>query len=169
MRRRRLLCESFSQLRARRALLRMGELGRAGFTLIELLIVAVVLAILAAAIVPNLVGRTEIARRARAQSDIATLEMLLAHFNLDMSRYPTEGEGLRVLYYSPETDTEKWKGPYVTKPVFKDPWNNPYVYRSPSTHGNLPYEIISYGKDGEEGGEGDDADVTSWVEIEGEG
>lgn len=168
MKSKRLLCESSSHVAARMALLRTGGLGTAGFTLIELLIVAVVLGILAAAIVPSLLGRTEVARRARAEADIATLEMALALFYLDMGRYPDEGEGLRVLYYPPETDAEKWKEPYVTKPIFEDPWDNDYLYRSPGTHSNLPYEITSYGKDGEEGGEGDDADVTSWVDIEGE-
>ena len=168
MKRKRTLRKSSPQLAARTALRRTGELGRAGFTLIELLIVAVVLAILAAAIVPNLVTRVDVMRRARSQSDIATLEMLLVHFYMDMGRYPTEGEGIRALYFAPETDAEKWKGPYMQKPMFKDGWDNPYIYRSPSTHGDMPYEIISYGKDGEEGGEGDNADVTSWVDIEGE-
>jgi general secretion pathway protein G len=140
--------------------------GRAGFTLIELMIVAVVLAILAAAIVPNIVGRTEVARRSRAQSDIASMESLLQLYYLDMGRYPTSEEGLRVLYYPPDEDEDKWRGPYMTKPQFEDPWGNDYVYRSPGTNSQMPYEIVSYGADGQEGGEGDDADVQSWVEEE---
>ena len=140
----------------------------AGFTLIELMIVAVVLAILAAAILPNVIGRTETARQMRAKSDIAVLEMALDLFYLDMGRYPATEEGLRVLYYPPETDAEKWTGPYLKKPTLEDPWDNPYVYYSPGTHTDMPYEIISYGKDGDEGGEADGADITSWpAEFEG--
>lgn len=166
MKSKRPLCESSSQIAARMALLRARGLAAAGFTLIELMIVAVVLAILAAAIIPNVVGRTERARCAMAQSDIATLEMLLDIFYLDMDRYPTTEEGLRALYVAPETDAEKWKGPYPKKPISEDPWGNEYVYRSPGVQSDQPYEIVCYGKDGEEGGEGNDADVRSWVEIE---
>jgi len=138
----------------------------AGFTLIELMIVAVVLAILAAAIVPRFIGREETARRSRAEADIAALETALDMFYLSMGRYPTEEEGLRVLYFEPEDDAERWTGPYLRKPLFKDPWGRDYVYRNPGIYSDQPYEIVSYGKDGEEGGEGDDADVQSWVEIE---
>ncbi len=139
----------------------------AGFTLIELMIVAVVLAILAAAILPGVIGHTETARQMRAKSDIAVLEGALDMFYLYMGRYPATEEGLRVLYYPPEIDAERWKGPFLKKPTLEDPWGNPYVYYSPGTHTDLPYEIISYGKDGEEGGEGDGADITSWPEFEG--
>jgi len=138
----------------------------AGFTLVELMIVAVVLAILAAAIIPRFVGRTEAARQMRALADIAHLETQLELFCLDMGRYPTTEEGLRALYFPPEADDEGWKGPYVLKPTFEDPWGNAYVYSSPGLHTDMPYEILSYGKNGEEGGEGDDADITSWVEAQ---
>lgn len=158
--------ECSSEVPGRIALLPANRLASAGFTLIELMIVAAVLAILAAAIVPNLVGRRETARRSRAQSDIAVLESMLELFYLDMDRYPSTEEGLRVLYFEPETDAEKWQGPYLRKPLFEDPWRNEYVYRSPGTDSVQPYEIVSYGKDGEQGGEGDDADVQSWVDIE---
>lgn len=140
---------------------------KGAFTLIELMIVAVVLAILAAAIIPNYIGRAEKARRGRAESDIAVLETALEMFYLDVGHFPTTEEGLRVLYYAPQTEEEGWDGPYVRKPSFEDPWENEYVYRSPGTASEQPYEIISYGKDGEEGGEEDAADVTSWVEDEG--
>lgn len=157
------------RIRARRFAGRLGSAGafhaaRAGFTLIELMIVAVVLAILAAAIVPNVVGRAETARRSRAQSDIAALDTALDLFYVNVGRYPTTEEGLRVLYYEPDTEVEGWKGPYLKKPIFEDPWGNEYVYRSPGVYSNQPYEIMSYGKDGEEGGEEDNADVKSWVE-----
>ena len=156
----------FLKSAARVTLLRARGSAAAGFTLIELMVVAVVLAILAAAIIPRFIGQTEKARCARAESDIAALETALELFHLNMGHYPSTEEGLRVLYFAPETDEEKWAGPHLTKPRFKDPWDNEYVYRSPGTYSEQPYEIVSYGKDGEEGGEGDDADITSWVDIE---
>lgn len=167
MKQERLRCEPCSRRPARAALLETSRRAAAGFTLIELMVVAVVLAILAAAIIPSIVGRTEMARRSRAQSDIATLESVLELFYLDMGRYPTTQEGLRALYYEPDSDAESWQGPYLKKPSFKDSWRNEYVYRCPGTHSDQLYEIVSYGKDAEEGGEGDDADVQSWVEGEG--
>ncbi len=167
MRSKRSLCASSSRFAGRVALLRGAGAATRGFTLIELMIVAIVLAILAAAIVPQFLGREEVARRSRAESDIAVLESQLALFYLDMGRYPTAEEGVRILYFAPDMDTEKWRGPYLTKPLFEDPWGNEYLYGSPGTHSEEPYEIVSYGKDGEEGGEGDDKDVQSWVDIEG--
>jgi len=139
-----------------------------GFTLIELLVVLAILAILAAAILPNVVGKKEGAMRTKAQTDIAMIESLLDQFYLDMDRYPTTEEGLRVLYFKPEEETEKWKGPYPKKPIPKDPWGNPYVYESPGTRSAQAYEVMSYGRDGEEGGEADAADIVSWVDIESE-
>ena len=108
------------------------------------------------------------ARRARAQADIAAFETVLDMFSLDIGRYPTTEEGLRVLYFEPETDADRWRGPYLKKPQFRDPWGSDYVYRSPGIYSDQPYEIVSYGKDAQEGGEGDDADVPSWVEMEAE-
>ena len=151
---------------ARLAFLRWRAGSRAGFTLIELMVVAVVLAILAAAIIPNLFGRIETAKRARAQSDVAALETALELFYLDMGRYPSTEEGLRILYFKPESEAEKWKGPYLKKPIFKDAWGNEYVYRSPGARSAQPFEVASYGKDGEEGGEDDNADIQSWVDTE---
>jgi len=143
---------------------------RAAFTLIELMVVLVILSILAVAILPNVVGKSDKAKRTKAQSDIAVMEGLLDQFYLDVGRYPTTDEGLRVLYYEPEeeTDAEQWGGPYSKKPITKDPWGNPYVYECPGTRTSLGYELFSCGKDGQEGGEGDDADIISWVEDENE-
>ncbi len=138
------------------------------FTLIELLVVLAILAILAVTILPNVVGKKEGAMRTKAQTDIAMIESLLDQYYLDMDRYPSPEEGLRVLYFRPDEETEKWKGPYSKKPIPNDPWGNPYIYDSPGTHSALPYEVMSCGRDGEEGGEAEDADVVSWVEIEGE-
>jgi general secretion pathway protein G len=140
--------------------------GQGAFTLIELMIVLVILGVLAVAIVPNVVGKSQRAKRTKAITDIAAMELLLDEFHLDMGRYPTTEEGLRVLYYPPEDDREKWKGPYSKKPIGRDPWGHPDLYRCPGTRPLEPYEIVSYGKDGQEGGEGDNADMGSWVDVE---
>ena len=128
----------------------------------ELMVVVMVLAILAAVIVPRLAGRTEQARRAKAQSDIATNVTLLEQFYLDMSRYPTTSEGLEVLRNAPTEGSDEWKGPYITKEIGNDPWGNPYVYVSPGVQNPDSYDLESYGKDGQDGGEGEDSDVESW-------
>ena len=148
----------------RRAGRQGGRRSRRGFTLIELMIVAVVLGILAAAIVPRLIDRAKTARIKRAQSDIAAMETAMELFYLDVGRFPTTEEGLRALYYQPDDEAGNWDGPYLRKPLFKDPWNREYVYRCPGTQSDLPYEVVSYGKDGQEGGEGENADVHNWVE-----
>ncbi len=138
-----------------------------GFTLIELMVVMVLLAILAAAIVPNVVGKSDKAKYTKAKTDIAMIESLLDQYYLDMGRYPTTEEGLRVLFFKPEDDDGSWKGPYSKKPIPNDPWGNPYVYESPGTHSQQPYEVASYGKDGAEGGEGDyNEDIVSWVLLD---
>jgi len=141
---------------------------RRAFTLIELMVVLVILSVLAVAILPNVMGKSERAKRVKAQADIAVMEGLLDEFYLDMDRYPTTEEGLRVLHYPIPEEEKKWKGPYSKKPIPNDPWGNPYVYECPGTHSSMPYEVMSYGSDGVEGGEDDAEDVVSWVEDEGE-
>jgi general secretion pathway protein G len=133
---------------------------------VELLVVVAILAVIVALITPNIVGKRERANRVKATADIATIENLLDQFYLDVNRYPTTDEGLRVLYFAPEDDAELWQGPYSKKPIGNDPWGNPYFYESPGSHSDQPYEVASFGKDGQEGGEEDDADVISWVEME---
>ena len=140
-----------------------------GFTLIELMVVLVILALLATAVAPYVIGKSEKAKQTKAQTDIATMETLLDQFYLDMGRYPMTEEGLRVLYFEPDEDSEKWDGPYSKKPIPKDPWGSPYIYECPGTHSAQPYEVWSYGKDGEEGGEDLDKDIISWVGLEDEG
>ena len=137
--------------------------GAQAFTLIELMVVLVILGILAVAIVPNVVGKSDQAKRTKAQADIAVIESFLDQFHLDMNRYPTTEEGLRVLYHPPEDEPDKWRGPYSKKPIPKDPWGNRYVYECPGSRTSLPYELMSLGRDGNEGGEAHDADITSWA------
>lgn len=129
------------------------------FTLIELLVVILILAILAALIVPRVVGRTSDAKRAKAASDITTLSSLLQQYRVDTDTYPTTEEGLTALRVQPG-DVSNWRGPYTSKDIPADPWGNEYVYESPGPDGQ-DFLIMSYGADGAPGGEGDAADITS--------
>ncbi|BCR05983.1 type II secretion system protein GspG [Desulfuromonas versatilis] len=136
-----------------------------GFTLIEIMVVVVILGILAAIVVPRLLERPEEARRVKAAADIKGLEEAIGLFKLDNGFYPSTDQGLQALVSKPETGripTKYHEGGYL-KNLPKDPWGSDYVYLSPGIHGE--YDIISYGGDGEPGGEGNSADVNSW-EIE---
>lgn len=134
---------------------------RRGFTLIELMVVILILAILAALIVPKVMGRQGQAKIAAAQSDEATLASCLHQFRLDCDRYPTTEEGLNALITAPAGLENKAKEPYLTKStVPNDPWGNPYVYQSPGANGaSDSFTISSYGSDGQQGGTGDAADI----------
>lgn len=134
---------------------------RKGFTLIELMVVIVILGILATIVVPRFLGREEEARRTAATVQIKNLETALAMFKLDNGFYPTTEQGLQALVKTPVGGRApaKWKQ-YLPK-VPKDPWGSDYVYISPGMEGS-DYDIISFGQDGEEGGEGNNADLKSW-------
>lgn len=129
------------------------------FTLIEMLVVVLILAILAALIVPRVVNRTGDAKRAKAASDIATLTSLLSQYKVDTDQFPTTEEGLMALQSQP-SGVNGWRGPYTQKAISNDPWQNEYVYESPGPDGQ-DFIIISYGADGAPGGEGDASDITS--------
>lgn len=129
---------------------------RRAFTLIELLLVMVILAILAAVVVPKFTARSKDAKIAAAKTSISAFSTALAAFEVDMGRYPTASEGLAVLR-TPPADASDWKGPYVEKDIGNDPWNNPYVYRCPGQHNPNGFDLFSMGPDGKEGG-GDDID-----------
>lgn len=138
-----------------------------GFTLVEIMVVIIVLTILAAAVIPNLTGKTDDARVARARSDVAALEAAIDMFKLDMGRFPTSEEGLAVLREPPQSDDAvRWKGPYLKKSVPPDPWGNPYVYVCPGVFNPDSYDLSSLGADGQEGGEGYARDITSWEHYE---
>ncbi len=130
---------------------------RSAFTLIELLVVILILAILAALIVPRVVGRTDDAKRAKAASDISSLGKALSQFRLDCDRYPTTEEGLEALRTQPG-EVRGWRGPYIEKAVPPDPWGGEYVYEFPGSTDDS-YFLVSYGADGAPGGEGNNADV----------
>jgi len=131
-----------------------------GFTLIELMIVVLIIAVLAAVITPKFFGVTAKAKRARAEADIHELESACERFKLDVGRYP---ENLQELLEKPADDEEDaWHGPYVGNRELLDPWQNEYIYEYPGTNRPESFDIASFGADGKEGGEGEDADVTNW-------
>lgn len=130
-----------------------------GFSLIELIVVLVILGLLATVVGPKVMSRLKGAKAELAKIDIANLEQALDLFSFDTGTYPTTEEGLQVLITSNGSD--QWKGPYVKKATLpKDPWQRSFVYRSPGQHGD--YDLFSLGADGQEGGEGENADITSW-------
>ena len=132
---------------------------RNGFTLVELLVVVTILAILFASVVPRLTGRADQARRARAESDIASISLALDLFETDTGKYPETLDALRV---APSTDVENWHGPYLKQePV--DPWKHPYRYVFPGTHNNQDYDLLSPGSDG---AEGTADDIANWGKEE---
>lgn len=136
-----------------------------GFTLIELMVVIAIIAILAAAVMPKIVGKTETAKRARAKSDIVTFKTALTAFYLDCGRYPTTSEGLDALIKPPGgIDPDKYQeGGYLdVAKVPNDPWDKKYIYVCPSTRSGSSYDLESYGRDGRDGGSRDNADIESW-------
>lgn len=137
----------------------------AGFTLIELMVVIVILGILAGLVIPRITEKPEEARRVKAELQIQELSSALKEFKIDNGFYPSTEQGLQALVEKPAVGKTPRNYPsngYMDK-IPKDPWGNDYVYISPGEHGD--FDIISYGADGEEGGEGNNADVKSW-EIE---
>lgn len=131
----------------------------AGFTLMELLLVLVIIGLLAALVGPTLYQRIKPAKESATRAQIENFATALDSFYIDVGRYPTTQEGLNALRVKPEGE-EKWSGPYLKKEIPLDPWGSAYVYRAPGRSGG--YEIVSYGADGREGGEGENADVASW-------
>ena len=135
-----------------------------GFTLIELMVVIVILGILAGLIVPRIMSRPDEARQTKARIQIESLETTLKLYKLDNGSYPTTEQGLQALVEPPEVGelAKKWReGGYLEKgKVPRDPWGNDYLYLCPGTKGE--YDIISYGADGELGGDGKNSDITNW-------
>ena len=131
------------------------------FSLVEMMVVVVIIAVLAATIIPQFRGTTSDAKISMAKSNLAEMESALERFYIHFDRYPTTEEGLGVLTEAPAEEADKWRGPYV-KQLRDDPWGNPYQYRSPATKGTGGFDVWSYGKDGADGGEGADADIGNW-------
>jgi general secretion pathway protein G len=133
-----------------------------GFTLIEIMVVVIIIAVLAVTIMPKFIGTTQDAKISAAKAQVAELQSAIERFNIQMDRYPTTEEGLKVLVDAPAgDDAQKWRGPYVEQ-LRNDPWGNPYQYVCPGTHHPSGYDIWSRGKDGVDGGEGENADIGNW-------
>ncbi len=130
-----------------------------GFTLLELLVVMVIIGLLAGFVAPKLFGNVGKAEIKAAAAQIDGLSKALDAYRLDVGRYPSTELGLTALFTAPPNEP-KWQGPYLKKAVPADPWGRAYLYKSPGEHGD--FDLSTYGKDGQPGGTGDNADVTSW-------
>ncbi len=133
---------------------------QSGFTLLEIMVVVVIIGILATFVVQKLADKPDAARVTRAQADITTLESALAMYRLDNHRYPSVDDGIQSLTQKP-ADAPSWKeGGYIER-LPNDPWGNEYQYLNPGTHGTI--DVFSFGADGQEGGEGVNADIGNWI------
>jgi len=143
----------------------MKRIRKRGFTLIELMVVLVIIGVLAALIVPNVLERADDARVTAARTDVNNLMQALKLYRLDNGRYPTTEQGLRSLIEKPTAEPvpNNWKqGGYLERSQLpKDPWGKEYQFLSPGLRGEI--DVFSFGRDGQSGGEGPDADIGSWA------
>lgn len=137
---------------------RRTPLSNRGFTLIELLIVMIILGLLAALVAPKMFQKVGSSKQKAAKAQMAMIGTALDAFRLDMGSYPTTEEGLEALRRNPGHGA--WDGPYLSKDIPADPWGRRYIYRFPGEHSE--YDLYSLGADGQEGGEGENADVLGW-------
>jgi general secretion pathway protein G len=133
---------------------------RAGITLIEMLVVVTIIALFAALVAPRMLRRADVARTAAARAQINSFMTALGAYKLDTGTFPTTEQGLEALRTAPQ-GVNQWSGPYLPADIPNDPWGRPYLYKYPGDHGDEP-DVISYGRDGQPGGEGTDADILSW-------
>ncbi|MDE0186006.1 MAG: type II secretion system major pseudopilin GspG [Candidatus Poribacteria bacterium] len=145
-------------------MLKQLKAGESGVTLIELLIVIVILGLLAGVIALNVMPQIDNAKVATSRQDIERLKMALNLYSLQVGDYPTTEQGLEALWNPPNPVPANWNGPYVEKPKFEDSWGNEYIYQYPGNHAGYNYDLYSLGKDGKQGGDGYNADITNWIE-----
>lgn len=133
---------------------------QAGFTLLEMIVVLVIIGLIMGLVGPRLFGQADKAKVQSAETQIKMLRGALQTMRLDISRWPTEQEGLALLTTKPANQeaVRGWAGPYLDEAVPQDPWGKPYQY-SPQAAGDSPFTLYSYGADGKPGGEGQDADI----------
>ena len=132
--------------------------GSRAFTLVEMLLVLVILAVLAAIVIPKFAGRSQQAKETAAKAQINSLELVLDSFEVDTGFYPQGGAGLNALVEQP-SNAQNWKGPYLKKGIPADPWGNAYIYNYPGKNNAKGYDLSSVGPDGRSGG---DDDITNW-------
>jgi len=131
-----------------------------GVTLIELLVVVTIIAMFGALVLPRLWKKVSGAKQTVAREQMNGFITALGMYKLDTGRFPSTEQGLQALRVRPQ-DEARWDGPYLPQDVPPDPWGHPYVYKFPGDHGEEP-DIISYGADGREGGDGENGDIVSW-------
>jgi general secretion pathway protein G len=143
---------------------RCGALHQGGFTLIEILVVIVVIGLLAGLVGPRILGRVSEAKSATARTQIELIGVALDNYRLDNGGYPTTEQGLAALQEKPvrEPTPLSWRGPYLKKAIPLDPWGRAYGYTSPGEHSPTGYDLWTLGRDGQPGGEDDNADVSNW-------
>ena len=134
---------------------------QAGVTLIEMLVVVTIIALFAALVAPRMMQKTDTARITAARAQINAFMTALGAYKLDTGLFPTSEQGLEALRRQPQ-GVNQWQGPYLPQDIPHDPWGNSFVYRFPAENGGYEPEIISYGADGQAGGEGIYADIESW-------
>ena len=140
--------------------MRQGNRRQAGVTLIEMMVVVVIIALFAALVLPRMMGQADKARKTAARAQINAYMTALGSYKLDTGIYPATDQGLQALRAKPE-NANNWQGPYTDKEIDNDPWGHAYLYRFPGEHGDGP-DIVSYGADGQPGGDGINADIVSW-------
>jgi len=133
---------------------------KSGFTLIELLVVIVIIALLSSLVAPKFFGKLDNAKVKTTKAQIEMLSTTLDAFRLDVGRYPTAEEGLKVLW-AKSSDIKGWNGAYLPKKIKGDAWEREFIYKVPGKDGN-PYDLYSLGADGEVGGNKDKADISIW-------
>lgn len=133
--------------------------GTRGFTLLELLVVMVIIGLLAGYVGPRLFGQIGKSQAKAARAQIEALGKALGQYRLDVGHFPTTEQGLDALVHAPSGEPH-WSGPYLAKAVPPDPWGRAYKYTAPGQHDD--YDLLSLGRDGQPGGEGEDADLVSW-------
>ena len=131
-----------------------------GVTLIEMLVVVVIIGLFVSLVGVNLFKRADEAKRTAARAQIDSFMTAIGAYKLDTGNFPNTDQGLAALRIKPE-GLEQWAGPYMPKDIPLDPWGNKYLYKYPGEHGDEP-DIVSLGADGQEGGEGNNADIVSW-------
>ena len=134
-------------------------MGAKGFTLLELLVVVVIIGLLAGFVAPRYFGQVGKSEVNVAKAQLDALEKALDQYRLDVGHYPNGELGLKALVERPPSEP-KWAGPYLRKDVPLDPWGKPYIYKTPGEKGG-DFDIVSYGKDGQPGGTGENADITN--------
>ena len=131
-----------------------------GFTLIEIMVVVVILGILAALIAPNVISRIDDAQIVKVKQDLRVIESALKLYRLDNFRYPTSEEGLDALVTPPQDPNARWPAGGYLERIPRDPWDKPYLYLYPGNQGE--FDIYTQGRNGQQGGEGLDADIGNW-------